>query len=841
MERLLRIDAEAATFLESPAFAAAAELLSTGGGEAIDTARFIPGDVVAGRYRIAGLLGRGSMGEVYRADDLRLHQPVALKFLAEPSGAALARFHREVSVARQISHRHVCRVYDIGEHAGLHFLSMEYIAGEELSSLLKRIGRLPADKALTVARQLCAGLAAIHAAGVLHRDLKPANIMIDEQGDVRITDFGIAALSEGVSGAEAMVGTPAYMSPEQRSGGELTTRSDLYALGLVLHEFFTGRRAGDGTTVPDVDPLVERVILRCLERDPARRPSSALQVAAALPGGDPLAAALAAGETPSPQMVAAAPKEGSLRPAVATMLLLSIVIGIVLIAVLSDRTSLHRLVPLPHGPEVLREKAASLARAAGYATAVDAEDGFAIDEEALAHVQRHDRSPDRWARVRRGETAVAGFWYRQSPRPLEARSGSHVTPHDPPHTLAGMVMLQLDTTGRLTCFEGVPPQVDANAPAHAADWRPFFAAAGLDPGTLRETASRWRPPQHSDARAAWQTARGDLRIEAASYRGLPTYFEVVAPWREPSREPLPFNAERAFPIVMLLLYFGAMALASLLAWRNLRQGRGDRRGTFRLALFVFALRMIYWLFSAHHAATAGEVTERLIDGLQSALYWTALIALLHLALEPFVRRRWPEWIISWSRLLAGDLRDPLVGRDVLIGGVFGIAVILSNQLFPTLPANNSPLVIRLGLDGARGFVALLMNQISASLLFPFIIVSLLLFLAMLTRRKNVAIGVSWLLLYAALSLGGPPTPVHLLLNLLVPTLLLTALARYGVLALMAAFFFTHLWAFYPVTTEVTAWYATSANLQVLLLLAIAVYGFRTSLAGQRLVRGDLFD
>jgi serine/threonine protein kinase len=130
------------------------------------------------------------MGEVYRADDLKLKQPVALKFLPEAlsaDGAALARFHQEVSVARQISHRHVCRVYDVAEADGFHFISMEYVRGEELSSLLKRIGRLPEDKAVETARQLCAGLAAVHDAGVLHRDLKPANVMLDERGDVRIT------------------------------------------------------------------------------------------------------------------------------------------------------------------------------------------------------------------------------------------------------------------------------------------------------------------------------------------------------------------------------------------------------------------------------------------------------------------------------------------------------------------------------------------------------------------------------------------------------------------------------------------------------------------------------
>src|SRR6185503_18163891 len=148
--------------------------------DSIDNARFVPGTILADRYRIVGLLGKGGMGEVYRADDLKLSQPVALKFLPErllSDGAALARFHREVRVARQVSHKNVCRVYDIGETDGRHFLSMEYIKGEELSSLLRRIGRLPADKAVQLARQICAGLAAAHDAGVLHRDLKPANVM----------------------------------------------------------------------------------------------------------------------------------------------------------------------------------------------------------------------------------------------------------------------------------------------------------------------------------------------------------------------------------------------------------------------------------------------------------------------------------------------------------------------------------------------------------------------------------------------------------------------------------------------------------------------------------------
>src|SRR5256714_13216483 len=165
---------------------------STSSFDSIDDARFIPGTILAERYRIVGLLGKGGMGEVYRADDLKLAQPVALKFLPDhllSDAPALARFHREVRVARQVSHKNVCRVYDIGEIDGRHFLSMEFIKGEELSSLLRRIGRLPQDKALQLARQICAGLAAAHDLGFIHRDLKPSNIMIDGDGNARVLDF----------------------------------------------------------------------------------------------------------------------------------------------------------------------------------------------------------------------------------------------------------------------------------------------------------------------------------------------------------------------------------------------------------------------------------------------------------------------------------------------------------------------------------------------------------------------------------------------------------------------------------------------------------------------------
>ncbi len=290
----------------------------------VDQGRFLPGTVIAKRYRVIGLLGRGGMGEVYRADDLKLGLPVALKFLPkglESDEGRLQRFLNEVRMALKVTHPNVTRAYDIGEAEGQHFISMEFVDGEDLASLLRRIGRLPEDKAVQVARQICAGLAAAHEQGVLHRDLKPANVMLDGRGQVKITDFGLAGLERTIEGVEAQAGTPAYMAPEQWTGQEVTVQSDLYALGLVLYEPFTGQSVFAGrspaeileihrepsstvtspsTVIEGIDPAVERVIQKCLEGDPVERPNSAQAVSAALPGGDPLAAALAAGRPHPP-------------------------------------------------------------------------------------------------------------------------------------------------------------------------------------------------------------------------------------------------------------------------------------------------------------------------------------------------------------------------------------------------------------------------------------------------------------------------------------------------------------------------------------------------------------
>jgi serine/threonine protein kinase len=861
--------------------------------DSIDDSRFVPGTMLAERYRIVGLLGRGGMGEVYRADDLKLGQPVALKFLPDRllnDGASLARFHREVRVARQVSHKNVCRVYDIGEINGHHFLSMEYIKGEELSSLLRRIGRLPADKAVQISRQICAGLSAAHESGVLHRDLKPSNVMIDAEGNARITDFGLAGLAEEFRDEELGAGTPAYMAPEQLEGTAATVRSDIYSLGLVLYELFTGKKAfeadsfdaliklrrGDTTPttptsiVKDLDPVIERVIERCMEKDPSLRPSTALQVAAALPGGDPIAAALAAGETPSPEMVAAASKKGTLPPPVALGLLASVLLLLAISTLLSKGSAAHRLIPLKKSPDVLSEQAGQIARSLGYSTPpADVVGGFEPDFEYYQYLSKHRSSISPREALKSAQPGLVRFWYRQSPIAFVPNSYQFVTPKDPPNEIPGMVRISVDTEGKLFFLEAVPDQIErearegdrekvetttgevsvASSPSStdSPDWSTLFTLAGLDISKFQPVQSVWTPPHAYDTRQAWSGTYPGLpqipmSIEAAAYRGRPVYFQIISPWTTPlgklSQSVTAFEKLSAW--LLLGLFFATMIVAGFLALRNLRMGRGDRRGAFRVAAFLFAIRMLYWVARTHHVASDEELML-LITGLQSALFWSCFVGLLYLALEPYLRRHWPQRIISWNRLLAGDFRDPLVGRDLLIGAAFGSLCVTLMVMRPLVPQwfgfdPGMPDVtdgFESRMAGIADFAQLSINQISASVGQAFMVVFLLLFLSLLFRRDWLGIGVGFLILTSLFVSGvGREHPVALILIPITMALFVLCAMRFGPLALMSCLTVFHLWIFFPMTTELSAWYATVFLLEVALLLGLTVYGFYTSLAGQ---------
>ncbi len=253
------------------------------------------GSIFAGRYEVIEELGKGGMGRVYRVYDTKVQEDLALK-LIHPEIAAdkkvLERFSNELKIARKIVHKNVCRMYHLSEEKGTHYITMEYVAGEDLKSFIRRSGQLSMGTAVKIAKQVCEGLSEAHKSGIIHRDLKPGNIMIDKEGKVRIMDFGIARslLGKGITSEGAIIGTPEYMSPEQVEGEEADQRSDIYALGIILFEMVTGRVPFEGETPfsvafkhktelppapkkfqPQLPENLNRLILRCLEKAREKR------------------------------------------------------------------------------------------------------------------------------------------------------------------------------------------------------------------------------------------------------------------------------------------------------------------------------------------------------------------------------------------------------------------------------------------------------------------------------------------------------------------------------------------------------------------------------------------
>ncbi len=294
-----------------------------------ERARLAPGEVLAERYRLVARIGRGGMGDVWRADDLVLQTPVALKLLHATSGHSRTRLMNEVRLARQITHPAVCRVFDVGESDGRVFFSMELVEGEDLATLLRRAGRLPVERVIEIGRQLCDGLTAAHAQGVLHRDLKPANVLVDARGRIVITDFGIAVLRSSTP-RHTLIGTPGYMAPEQLvAGAALSEQTDLYALGVVLYELIMGHHPSEdgarsdhavrpSTVIAGISPGLERAILQALSPDPQLRPASAAAMADTIDGDTPAGAGAA-----SRRWLAAAIALGVLAGVALVVLLLS--------------------------------------------------------------------------------------------------------------------------------------------------------------------------------------------------------------------------------------------------------------------------------------------------------------------------------------------------------------------------------------------------------------------------------------------------------------------------------------------------------------------------------------
>ena len=878
VEKLLEHDSAPAAGGSDSAVRATARMEDGGrtdGSAEVGRHGFSPGTIIAGRYRLVALLGRGGMGDVYRADDLTLRHPVALKFLPAPMAddpARAAQLRAEVRVARGITNPHVCRVHDIAEVNGEWFMTMEYVDGEDLHSLLKRIGRAPREKALDIARQLCAGVAAAHAKGVLHRDLKPANIMLDGRGKVIITDFGLAGLQHEIHRSQIRSGTPAYMAPEQLAGREVTFRSDIYALGLVLYELFTGQpafRAPAGEKlatlderippvrpshyVGNIDPAVERIILQCLEPRPQDRPPSAAAVFAALPGGDVLAAALAAGEIPSPEMVAAAGPASGIRAPLAFAGLIGFLILLLVAVLLSSRLHPIAQARFSKPPPALAEKAREILRELAVApTAGDEAYGLSEQRQwAWGPSGSGGSDPLRFA----APAHAILFWYRQSPSPLVPSNPvslvfghPSVTPTDPPPGQPGVASLLLDAKGRLLGLEAAPGASESSLQPTESDdwpWPLLILRAGLDERKLRPSAPRLAPPPYADRRVAWTGVHPDddkltLRVEGTACNNKPITFAVLA---EPAtaeettgfldylrRKTLVDNTRT---ILLTILIVVSIPLAR----RNVREGRSDLRGAFRLATFVLILRLIAWLLQASHTLGGRHDLDFLKLAIAGTLTEAALVALFYLALEPLVRRFWPQTLIAWSRALAGRWRDPFVGLNVLLGavvGVFWVVLVRSDEwitaqwgLVPREAIRPDEFFV--ALTSARHAFAFCLDTLRSTIYESLFLLLLLVLLRAALRRPLLA-GVLGFLLIAPLFV---PRGTHPVVSLVVIGLgavasALYVLTRFGLVPIVTAFFVAIVLLRFPLTLDLRMWYADASVFAVVVAATVAAYGFLTA-------------
>ena len=359
------------------------------------------------------------------------------------------------------------------------------------------------------------------------------------------------------------------------------------------------------------------------------------------------------------------------------------------------------------------------------------------------------------------------------------------------------------------------------------------------------------PLAWGDARAAWKGSwpgRPDVpvRIEAAAYRGKPIYFEIVAPWSRAERMQ-PFQqstGEKVAQVILLILFFGVLAGGALIARRNLKLGRGDRRGALKIAAFTFSVSLLAWALGASHVPTFYEFWL-FIMAVSWALFVASFVWILYVALEPYVRRRWPDLLISWSRLLAGRLRDPRVGRDLLVGAIFALTFPLVGEAHQlVLRWSGLPADIPFAEDvrmllGIRQAVSSVSSNLSIYMILGLGCLFVLFILrAALRRQWLAALAFVGIFVLPALSQSEHPL-IGGAFAALVWTIIVIMLVRFGLVALIGCFFMTTLMSV-PITLDPSAWFFGHTLVGFALVVAIAAYGFHTALAGQPLFKDRLF-
>ncbi len=633
----------------------------------------------------------------------------------------------------------------------------------------------------------------------------------------------------------------------------------------MLYELFTGQKPFQATSLAewrrvhsesppsspslhtaDIDPAVERLILRCLEKDPAQRPHSAAQVALALPGGDPLAAALAAGETPSPAMVAAAGGEGGLSPRRAWTALgvfLTLLAALMLIAPASTDLG---LAPMETSPATLRDRARAIVRDFGYAER---------PADEVTWLQR-DYAPLRWL----ADHEVSTAWrrrlpelgspvllnYRRSARPLLAEGpGGIVTAADPLPD-PGDIWMLLDARGRLIEFEATPPRWTSPTPAPGAfPTTAVFAATVLDSTRFRPVSPEKVPPSACDAQREWIGTRAEapdleLRLSATTFAGRLAAIAVIGPWdgrgaRDPLAASLSARISRPTSAILFLLLWLA---AAYFARRNIRLGRGDRRGAFRVSMAGFILSALTWLATAHLVWDGGDlIFGQLFPALGRAVFNGVFLWLAYMALEPLLRRRMPDLLVSWARVLDGRFRDPRVGRDLLIGLIVGafLAVIyhLVNGLPTWVPFKSQTTIPLFSTDGIRGLVppAMPFAAAAGAIQRTLALLMMLFLLRLVTPRPWISV-VVLTLLFVGFSLGGE-NPVLELPSVLISSLVVAlTLVRFGPLTIGAMWFTGIFLMGSPLWASFATWYAPYALATFVLVVVLALWSFRTALGGR---------
>ncbi len=530
---------------------------------------------------------------------------------------------------------------------------------------------------------------------------------------------------------------------------------------------------------------------------------------------------------------------------------------------MASKLTLSAIVPLPKSPELLVADAQRILEELGLPTPQrDATYGFKRDVAYIDDLMEKDRSHDWLALLARTQPAVLRFWYRESPVPLipKGTGGLSVTPDDPSVTTPGMVLLETDSSGRLLRLEAVPPDFEETPTRNVeTDWSRLFAAAGLNEAELEPAEPLWFPENFADERAAWEGRYPDapevpIRIEAASFLGRPISFRVVEPWNEPA---LPRAAvgpwlqpSEAISSVYARylhtgLYFLLFVTLVLLAWRNLRLDRGDRRVAFRLGLVFFFLQLVRWLFGAHHIPNLQEC-EIFLGGLSVAFYYFGIAWLFYIAVEPYARRLWPGTMISWRRLFHGRFRDPSVGRDLLMGTVFGTLhtlVFYLQRLVPSwlgavpsrpdLPLNPTKLFVLSGVDSSlSSLFAVAVNTMTT---ISWVITGLI--LLRFVFRSTKVVGTMLVALMILVWGSGFPEPSEVVI-VSYALLWVFFFFRFGWIAVMVGLFWWNLNMSYPLGVDVASSYFHPTVLVAFVMLAIASYGFKVSLAG-RPAFGDL--